>query len=229
MTIFKKIADVQMELQKIEFTKSGHNKFGNFKYFELDDIMPCIQTKCYEQGLMMQFLFTEKKATLMIVDVQSNERFCNEIPMPEVKELNKKMNVVQSLGAYITYLKRYLLLNTFCICEKSVIDSDEMTRMANTNKIQQKRNVPERKVARKNAKNYATNIASKESTKDSAIESGKQKLNKPEVKKSSDIEFIDKPKNVPIAESQDAFMTAKEFKQQTSRYAMPTIEDFMVI
>ena len=131
MSIFKKIADVQMELQKVEFTKSGHNKFGNFKYFELDDIMPCIQTKCYDHDLMMQFLFTDKKATLMIVDVTNGDRFCNEIPMPDVKELNKKMNVVQSLGAYITYLKRYLLLNTFCICEKSVIDSDAMSSMAN--------------------------------------------------------------------------------------------------
>ena len=227
MTIFKKIADVQMELQKIEFTKSGHNKFGNFKYFELDDIMPCIQTKCYEQGLMMQFLFTEKKATLMIVDVQSNERFCNEIPMPEIKELNKKMNVVQSLGAYITYLKRYLLLNTFCICEKSVIDSDEMSKMANTKKIQQKRNVPERTVERKDAskvaKNYATNIASKES----AIESGKPK-NMKDYKKSG-IEFIDNPKrDVAIADG-NGFMTAKDFKQQNSRFASPTIEDFMVI
>ena len=131
MTIFKKIADVQMELQAVEFTKSGHNKFGNFKYFELDDIMPCIQRKCYDHDLMMQFLFDEKKATLMIVDVTNGDRFCNSIPMPEIKELNKKMNVVQSLGAYITYLKRYLLLNTFCICEKSVIDSDAMSSMDN--------------------------------------------------------------------------------------------------
>ena len=126
-----------MELSAVEFTKSGHNKFGNFKYFELDDIMPCIQRKCYDHDLMMQFLFDEKKATLMIVDVTNGNRFCNSIPMPEVKELNKKMNVVQSLGAYITYLKRYLLLNTFCICEKSVIDSDAMTKM-NQKQIQKK-------------------------------------------------------------------------------------------
>ena len=131
MTIFKKIADVQNELQTVEFKKSGHNKFGNFKYFELDDIMPTIQSKCYNHDLMMQFLFDDKKATLMIVDVTNGERFCNEIPMPAVIELNKKMNVVQSLGAYITYLKRYLLLNTFCICEKSVIDSDAMSSINN--------------------------------------------------------------------------------------------------
>ena len=159
MTIFKKIADVQIELQSVEFKKSGHNKFGNFKYFELDDIMPCIQRKCYDHDLMMQFLFNDKKATLMIVDVTNGERFCNEIPMPEVKELNKKMNVVQSLGAYITYLKRYLLLNTFCICEQSVIDSDAMSSMnnpkaASSNHVKPQKNhiprkpnaAPERKV-----------------------------------------------------------------------------------
>lgn len=227
MTIFKKIADVQMELQKVEFTKSGHNKFGNFKYFELDDIMPCIQTKCYEQGLMMQFIFNEKKATLMIVDVENGDRFCNEIPMPEVKELNKKMNVVQSLGAYITYLKRYLLLNTFCICEKSVIDSDAMSSIDNQKKIQQKKNVPERKVAKK----VATKNASKVAIKDSAIESGKaERMKNPKVKKSSEIEFIDSQRiDKPITNGNDAFITAKEFKRQTSRFASPTLEDLMVI
>ena len=144
MTIFKKIADVQIELQSVEFTKSGHNKFGNFKYFELDDIMPCIQRKCYDHDLMMQFLFNDKKATLMIVDVTNGDRFCNEIPMPEVKELNKKMNVVQSLGAYITYLKRYLLLNTFCICEQSVIDSDAMSSMNNQKPASSNQGKPQR-------------------------------------------------------------------------------------
>ena len=33
------------------------------------------------------------------------------------------MNIMQSEGAYITYLKRYLLLNTFDLMEKEVIDA----------------------------------------------------------------------------------------------------------
>ena len=77
--------------------------------------------------------------------------------------------------------------------------------------------VPERKVARKVASKNATNIASKES----AIESGKMQKQK----KMQDIEFIDNK----IKDDGNVFMTAKEFKQQTSRFAEPTIEDFMAI
>ena len=40
-----------------------------------------------------------------------------------------------------------------------------------------------------------------------------------------DIEFIDNK----IKDDGNVFMTAKEFKQQTSRFAEPTIEDFMAI
>lgn len=128
--IYEKLANVQMELAKVEFKKSGHNKFGGFDYFELDDIMPCIMQKCIENNLLMQFDFTETSASLILIDMQNPEyKITNHVPMPEIVEMNKKMNIVQSLGAYVTYLKRYLLLNTFCICEKSVIDSDALSEI----------------------------------------------------------------------------------------------------
>lgn len=126
--IFKKILNVQMDLQKMEFKKSGINKFSHFRYHELDDILPHIQLKCFQYGLMMTFMFDEKKATLLIIDVETGERFCNEMPMPEIKALSSAMNVIQSLGSFTTYLRRYLLLATFGICEKSIIDSDELSK-----------------------------------------------------------------------------------------------------
>ena len=37
------------------------------------------------------------------------------------------MNIMQSEGAYLTYLRRYLLLDTFQLIEKEVIDASEQT------------------------------------------------------------------------------------------------------
>ena len=47
------------------------------------------------------------------------------MPMPELKALNKKMNAVQSIGADVTYLKRYLIVNAFLILEDDVADALE--------------------------------------------------------------------------------------------------------
>lgn len=130
-TIFKKINNIQMELSKKEFKKSGFNKFGGFSYFEIEDILPTIQEIAYKYDILIQFVFEDDYAKIFLIDTTNGEKFVNKVPLPEVKALNSKMNVVQSLGAYITYTKRYLLLNTFGIVEKSVIDSSELDSQNN--------------------------------------------------------------------------------------------------
>ena len=136
--IYEKLANVQMELAKVEFKKSGHNKFGGFDYFELDDIMPCIMQKCIENNLLMQFDFTETSASLILIDMQNPEyKITNHVPMPEIVEMNKKMNIVQSLGAYVTYLKRYLYLNCFEIVENDELDKT-MNPQAQNQQVQQR-------------------------------------------------------------------------------------------
>ena len=47
------------------------------------------------------------------------------MPMPKLEKLNSKMNVIQSIGADSTYLKRYLLINAFLILEDDVADALE--------------------------------------------------------------------------------------------------------
>ncbi len=43
MKIHKKLMQARIELQKKELNKSGHNKFANYKYFELSDFLNEIQ------------------------------------------------------------------------------------------------------------------------------------------------------------------------------------------
>lgn len=123
--IYKKLSVVQRNLLKRDIPKSGKNKFGGFEYYELSDLLPALIDECSKEGLAFLFSFTEEKALIHVYDVDNeNSEITNCVIVPELKELNRGMNLVQSYGSYITYLKRYLLLNTFLIGESSYIDSD---------------------------------------------------------------------------------------------------------
>lgn len=127
MTIYQKIAGIQKNLLQKELPKSGYNKFGNFKYHELEDILPTIFRECYNQELFIEFSFTNELAQLKIRNWNKpGESVITSVPMPEIVHLNRGMNIMQSEGSYITYLKRYLLINMFLIVEKDVVDSDNV-------------------------------------------------------------------------------------------------------
>ena len=64
------------------------------------------------------------------------------VPMPEVRELNGGMNIMQSEGAYITYLKRYLLTNMFLIMEKDVVDSTGLSSKSSSKKEEKNHEPP---------------------------------------------------------------------------------------
>lgn len=127
MTIYQKIAGIQKNLLHKELPKRGYNNFGKFKYYELEDILPAIFSECYEQELFIEFSFTNELAQLKIRNWnEPGESVITSVPMPGIVALNKGMNVMQSEGSYITYLKRYLLANMFLIVEKDVVDSDKI-------------------------------------------------------------------------------------------------------
>lgn len=138
MTIYQKIARIQKNLLHKELPKSGYNKFGKFKYYELEDILPAIFSECYEQELFIEFSFTNELAQLKIRNWnEPGESVITSVPMPGIVALNKGMNVMQSEGSYITYLKRYLLVNLFLIVEKDVVDSENVNgSSARTEKVE---------------------------------------------------------------------------------------------
>jgi hypothetical protein len=132
MNIYEKISNVQSKIADMKLHKTGKNKFGGFEYYELDDILPPISKECQNSGLLIDFTFRESEAILTIRDCKTPEKiYRNSVMMPPLKELNSKMNLPQSLGAYMTYLKRYLLMNTFLIPEKDTVDSEKLASMNN--------------------------------------------------------------------------------------------------
>lgn len=129
MSILKKIAEIQYELLSHKFSKSGYNSHNKFSYFELDDILPVVVEKCYSKELLMSFDFTNEKAILILQKFDKSESFSTSIPMPEIVQINRGTSLIQSLGGYNTYLKRYLILNTFMICEDELIDSTKTEKV----------------------------------------------------------------------------------------------------
>ena len=88
--------------------------------------MPPIVSECHKIELVLLFNFTKEEAILDVTnkhDVKDYYRFV--LPMPEQAALNKQMNIVQSIGADSTYLKRYLLVNSFLVLEDDVADALE--------------------------------------------------------------------------------------------------------
>lgn len=152
--IHQKIARIQKNLMGMKLPKSGENKFANFKYYELEDILPAIFKECYNQELFLEFSFSLEKAQLKVRNWnEPGESVITSVPMPEIVPLNRGMNIMQSEGSYITYLKRYLLTNLFLIMEKDVVDA-----------IPQNNSVSESVVARDPVQKVREYIHSKDST-----------------------------------------------------------------
>lgn len=129
--IYMKIAEINHKLNCTSLKKSGFNKFGNFDYYELEDLLPTIEESCYENGLLMQFQFDNSKAVIRFINTDNpKETYSNSIPLQsrELPDL-PKMNEFQVYGSMMTYYKRYLLLNTFNISERSIIDNNAYEEM----------------------------------------------------------------------------------------------------
>ena len=142
-SIYKDIAEIQKELMGMKIKKSGKNKFAKFNYHELEDLLPVIVPLCFERELIMNFTFTKEEAILKIRNWNTpGEVVSTRVPMPEVRELNGGMNIMQSEGAYITYLKRYLLTNMFLIMEKDVVDSTGLSKTSKHSKKEEKNHEP---------------------------------------------------------------------------------------
>lgn len=124
MSIYEKLARIQEEVMNTSFSKSGENKFQKYDYFELEDLLQKIipLTIKYETTIMFSFT-SDGVLKLKDWDPEKGE-VSIRVPFPELEAINRGTNKIQSTGAYITYLKRYLLMNMFLIMEKDIVDSN---------------------------------------------------------------------------------------------------------
>ena len=121
MSVYKKLNNARLELQNTKLSKSGHNKFAGYKYFELGDFLPTINNIFSNSGLCGVVSFTSDLATLTITDVDDNSQIVITSPMGSAAL--KGCHEVQNVGAVETYQRRYLWVTAMEIVEHDALDA----------------------------------------------------------------------------------------------------------
>jgi hypothetical protein len=145
--IYEKMNAVKMKL--IGIKKTGENKYSDYTYFELGDILPILTPALQEENLFMktEFSVTGETAKLIITDLDALE---NDIEY-ETKVGSctlKASHDVQNLGAVQTYTRRYLIMTAFDISESDIVDAgaekEEKTNSSQNTQQKTTDNKPER-------------------------------------------------------------------------------------
>ncbi len=129
LNIFQKIQKARVELQKKDIKKTGHNKYSNYKYFELGDFLPYINEICNSVGLYTEFEYGEKEAFLYVIDTDNPDIKRRWRTPIEVAQL-KGCSTIQNIGGTQSFARRYLYMMAFEIAETDTIDGGEFDEEA---------------------------------------------------------------------------------------------------
>lgn len=146
MNVYQKLIAARKMFQEADVKKSGINRFADFKYFELADIVPPKTQIFAELGLVDIVTFAPEEATLYLFNVDNPEEMIPfQSPMRALTVVSQtgknKMNELQGLGAEETYQRRYLYMMVLDIVEADSFDATsgqtENTKSQNVNKSSQ--------------------------------------------------------------------------------------------
>lgn len=121
MSAHIKLMEARIRLQQTKLTKSGHNKFAGYHYFELGDFLPAVQQIFSELKLCGVVSFGVDIAKLTITDMDDGSAL--EITSPMSTAALKGCHEVQNLGAVQTYIRRYLWVTAMEIVEHDALDA----------------------------------------------------------------------------------------------------------
>lgn len=121
INVYQKLQLARVKLQNVELKKSGHNKFAGYRYFELTDFLPTVNSIFNEVGLSHTLEFTDTLATMNVIDFEKGGIAKFTCPMAEANL--KGCHPVQNLGASLTYISRYLMVMALAICEHDSLDA----------------------------------------------------------------------------------------------------------
>lgn len=120
--IYSKLMKVRTEFHKLELKKTGHNKFANFKYYELADFLIPATKLLNDNGLCPMISFNNEMAIMTVVNCDNTEETITfTSPMRELQL--KGTNEIQNLGGIQTYLTRYLYIQLLNIVEADEFDA----------------------------------------------------------------------------------------------------------
>lgn len=124
LNIWQKLSAARVNFLNAPVKKSGINRFAQFKYFELEDIVPTATKIFHELGLLLMESITYERAEAVLLNVDKpEETIVFQVPAKDCAiEDGTKMSAIQGLGAYVTYLRRYLYCLVLDIVEADPVD-----------------------------------------------------------------------------------------------------------
>lgn len=126
-SVMKKLQKSRVDWQSKPRKKSGFNKFQNFKYFVLKDILPTVNEIFNKNGLYSQYNLTKDYAELIITDSSTGDYLTYRIPVQKFDN-----PTMQNIGAINTYSKRYLYMNALEIeKDEDELDSQDLDKPIN--------------------------------------------------------------------------------------------------
>ena len=134
MSIYAKLAQARVKLQKENLKKTGNNR--SFKYFELKDFLPRVNEIFEELKMCAVVRYSSELATLTIYDCEKDESI--EFTSPMVQKALPSGTEIQNLGAIQTYQRRYLYLTALEIVEDDLVDSIPPEKAEQKNQESQK-------------------------------------------------------------------------------------------
>lgn len=124
----KQLLNIQKELSEIIIKKRGYNAWLKHEYVTFEDLIQPVREVCIKHGVLMTFEFklTERgmRATIKLIGTEELKNIIDDIQYWENSieiPTNALGNDVQKIGGTITYLKRYLIMNSLLVfgCEGS--------------------------------------------------------------------------------------------------------------
>ena len=137
MKVYKKLVEARLKLQSMELSKSGHNKFAGYRYFELGDFLPAIQSIFKEVGLCDVISFDQNIAVMNIYDIEDGSFVTFTSPMGSAQL--KGCHEVQNIGAVETYQRRYLYVTALAIVEHDALDATTGSAPVEPKKVEVKK------------------------------------------------------------------------------------------
>lgn len=124
LNVYGKLAVARGMFLEAPVKKSGVNRFAEYKYFELEDIVPVATSIFTQLGLVFIITFDNELAIGRLVNVDKpEEEIVFSSPMRDLEV--KGMNAVQALGGTETYQRRYLYMACLDIVEADAFDATQ--------------------------------------------------------------------------------------------------------
>lgn len=120
--VYEKLLEARRRFLEANVKKSGINRYAEFKYFTLEDIIP-VKTQIFNDlGLVetIEFFGESNEAVLFLHNTHKDDILTFRSQLAADESLIK--NPIQKVGAIQTYVRRYLYMLMLDIVETDIID-----------------------------------------------------------------------------------------------------------